>query len=222
MLKLSLGLRITNSRRENLRKELHRGVEVHRLLGAGIGEAWQTAHPGFDIVRDPAWIALDGPVGLDAMLRANPFGPNDDVWCVAGLTSEQPGPSRLTRLVQKLAETTGGSLTDVAAVWFARYLQAVIDPVLWLYRTYGIALEAHQQNTLVVLDSDGWPAGGRYRDNQGYYFVQTRIGELEKLLPDVGVVSDTTVPDDVAEERLGYYLGINNLLGWWARSGRRA
>ena len=32
MLKLSLGVRITNSRRENLRKELHRGVEVHRLL----------------------------------------------------------------------------------------------------------------------------------------------------------------------------------------------
>lgn len=63
MLKLSLGLRLTNSRRENLRKELHRGVEVHRLLRAGLSEQWRAAHPGFDIVRDPAWLAVDGPAG---------------------------------------------------------------------------------------------------------------------------------------------------------------
>ena len=57
MLKLSLGLRITNSRRENLRKELLRGAEVHRLLRAGLASRWHAAHPGFDIVRDPAWLA---------------------------------------------------------------------------------------------------------------------------------------------------------------------
>ncbi len=61
MLKLSLGLRITNSRRENLRKELHRGVEVHRLLRTGLSQQWRAAHPGFDIVRDPAWLAVDAP-----------------------------------------------------------------------------------------------------------------------------------------------------------------
>ncbi len=44
MLKLSLGLRITNSRRENLRKELHRGVEVHRLLRGGLAKQWQVTH----------------------------------------------------------------------------------------------------------------------------------------------------------------------------------
>ncbi|WP_249924353.1 IucA/IucC family protein, partial [Streptomyces alboniger] len=59
MLKLSLGLRITNSRRENLRKELHRGVEVHRLLRSGLAERWQSAHPCFDVVRDPAWLAVN-------------------------------------------------------------------------------------------------------------------------------------------------------------------
>lgn len=63
MLKLSLGVRITNSRRENLRKELHRGVEVHRLLSTGLAERWQREHPGFDIVRDPAWLAVDDPEG---------------------------------------------------------------------------------------------------------------------------------------------------------------
>lgn len=99
MLKLSLGLRITNSRRENLRKELQRGTEVHRLLRSGLAEQWHAAHPGFDIVRDPAWLAVDTtggePVqGLDVVLRHNPFGPGDDAACVAGLTSPAPGPAR--------------------------------------------------------------------------------------------------------------------------------
>src|SRR5581483_5712437 len=80
MLKLSLGLRITNSRRENLRKELHRGVEVHRLLRGGLGRQWRAAHPDFDIVRDPAWVAVDDQdgnsvVGLDVVIRHNPFTP---------------------------------------------------------------------------------------------------------------------------------------------------
>ena len=97
MLKLSLGLRITNSRRENLRKELHRGVEVHRLLRSGLAKQWQATHPGFDIVRDPAWLAVDGPdggpvPGLDVMIRHNPFHPADDVSCVAGLVSPRPHP----------------------------------------------------------------------------------------------------------------------------------
>jgi spermidine-citrate ligase len=46
MLKLSLGVRITNSVRVNLAKELARGVEVHRLLAAGLGDELAAASPG--------------------------------------------------------------------------------------------------------------------------------------------------------------------------------
>lgn len=216
MLKLSLGLRITNSRRENLRKELIRGVEVHRLMEAGIADSLHAAHPGFDIVRDPAWLAVghDG-LGLDVLVRENPFSSDVDACCVAGLIAELPGigPSRLGSLVSGLAQRSGSSVAEAAVEWFKRYIDSVAAPVLWLYASYGVALEAHQQNTVVVLDSDGWPAGGRYRDNQGYYFAASRVDDLSRLVPGAGVESDTTVPDEVAEERLGYYLGINNLLG---------
>lgn len=223
MLKLSLGLRITNSRRENLRKELHRGVEVHRLLRAGLAKQWQAAHPGFDIVRDPAWLAVDGadglPLsGLDVMVRHNPFTPADEVACVAGLVAPRPDPaaahrSRLASIVTRLAARTGRPLGTVAAEWFLRYLEQVVRPVLWLDGEAGIALEAHQQNTLLLLDPDGWPAGGRYRDNQGYYFRESRRAELEARLPGIGERSDTFVSDDVTDERFTYYLGINNVLG---------
>ncbi len=226
MLKLSLGLRITNSRRENLRKELHRGVEVHRLLRGGLAKQWQSAHPGFDIVRDPAWLAVDdpdgGPVtGLDVVIRHNPFHPADDVACIAGLVSprphahlEDPAPrSRLAAVITRLAGRTGRPRGAVAAEWFLRYLEQVVRPVLWLDSEAGIALEAHQQNTLLLLDGDGWPRGGRYRDNQGYYFRESRRAELDSRLPGIGEESDTFVSDEVTDERFAYYLGINNVLG---------
>ncbi|MGN9820834.1 IucA/IucC family protein [Streptomyces sp. SD11] len=238
MLKLSLGLRITNSRRENLRKEFHRGVEVHRLLRAGLAEQWQATHPGFDIVRDPAWLAVNEPdgipvTGLDVMIRHNPFTPTDDVSCIAGLVSPRPGNtsagqrhpeparsetrsatrSRLTEIVTRLAGRTGRPRGAVAAEWFLRYLEHVVRPVLWLDSEAGIALEAHQQNTLLLLDPEGWPKGGRYRDNQGYYFRESRRAELNKRLPGIGEHSDTFVSDAVTDERFAYYLAINNVLG---------
>ncbi|MEU6257357.1 IucA/IucC family protein [Streptomyces sp. NPDC047043] len=245
MLKLSLGLRITNSCRENLRKELHRGVEVHRLLRSGLSKQWQAAHPTFDIVRDPAWLAVDTPdgnpvPGLDVMIRHNPFSPSDDVTCIAGLVSPRPqaradtsadragasadsarrreeGPcavrSRLAEIVTRLADRTGRPRGAVAAEWFLRYLEQVVRPVLWLDAEAGVALEAHQQNTLLLLDADGWPSGGRYRDNQGYYFRESRRAELDARLPSIGRHSDTFVSDEVTDERFAYYLAINNVLG---------
>lgn len=234
MLKLSLGLRITNSRRENLRKELHRGVEVHRLLRSGLSRQWHAAHRGFDIVRDPAWLAVDSsdgnPVpGLDVMIRHNPFSPSDDVSCIAGLVSPRPHVppsaaggqdpdrpvlgSRLAEIVTRLVGRTGRPRRAVAAEWFLRYLERVVRPVLWLDAEAGIALEAHQQNTLLLLDGDGWPAGGRYRDNQGYYFRESRRAELDARLPGIGEHSDTFVSDEVTDERFTYYLAINNVLG---------
>ncbi|MDH6576540.1 IucA/IucC family protein [Kitasatospora sp. MAP5-34] len=231
MLKLSLGLRITNSRRENLRKELLRGTEAHRLLESGLGAEWHAAHPGFDIVRDPAWIGVDlpgadlsgvdlpglgDPNGLDAVLRQQPFGPDERVYCVAGLVAERPFDrldSLLGGVLRTLAVRCGRPLRTVATEWFLRYLEAMVLPVLWLDGQAGVALEAHQQNSLVLLDEAGWPVGGRYRDNQGYYFRDSYAARLDARLPGIGRASDTFVDDQVIDKRFAYYLGINHVLG---------
>ena len=141
MLKLPLALRITNSKRENLRKELLRGVEVRRMLDAGLAKSLAAAHPGFGIVGDPAWIAAEtGGPGLDVMLRENPFGPMDRVYCVAAFADLGYGPSRFGHLRENLladiivgsAERTGVRPADAVLDWFTRYLEAVVVPILWL------------------------------------------------------------------------------------------
>lgn len=223
MLKFSLGLPITNSKRENLRKELHRGVEIDRLLDAGLAGELAAAHPDFSIVRDPAWLTVDVPSdspdgaesGWEVLLRDNPFGAQQRAACVAGLLAERPelGGSALQQVIDGLVERTGESRQQVAEQWCARYFDHLVAPVLWLYREHGVGLEAHQQNSLIGLDGDGWPNGGWYRDNQGYYLSETRVAELERFLPGVGIAGENRVDDAVIDERLGYYIGINNLIG---------
>ncbi|HEY3003980.1 MAG TPA: IucA/IucC family protein [Kribbellaceae bacterium] len=209
MLKLSLGLRITNSKRESTRTELRRGLEIHRMLDAGYAAGTAAAHPSFGIVRDPAWLAVDEPgapggpalTGLDVAVREVPADVDDHV-CLAGLVAPRPGQGRRSRLGEYVA-----GLGDPAA-WIASYIDRVLVPMLHLYAETGIGLEAHQQNTLVKLDADGNVTGAAFRDNQGYYLAasyldRVRGGEGSLL----AVVDDATVDD-----RLTYYLLHNQAL----------
>jgi siderophore synthetase component len=228
MLKLSLGVRITNSVRVNLAKELARGVEVHRLLAAGLGEELAARFPWFAIVRDPAWLTVRtgedrAESGFEVVLRENPYpaGTGTDATVVAALCHPGPGggPSRLAAVVRELAAAAGRPAAEVASEWFRRYLAVAADPLLWLYGARGIALEAHQQNSVVEL-AEGWPAGFRYRDNQGYYFKASAADRLRRLLPGLSQASDTVCDDAVADERFGYYLAVNHLFGIVGTLGR--
>ena len=219
MLKLSLGLRITNSRRNNLRSELDLGVRVARLLAVGLQDRLAATHPAFGIVRDSAWISIDAPggaeTGLETAIRENPFGRDDRVACVAGLVAERPGlgPSRLAELVGGIARRTGRSTADVGAEWFARYLDVLATPLLWLYTEWGLALEAHQQNTVVRLGADGWPDGAWYRDSQGYYVRKSHVDAVRMLWPGIDEGAPIVFDDALTDERVIYYLAVNNLFG---------
>lgn len=206
MLKLSLGLRITNSRRESTPTELRRGLEIHRLIDTG----YTPAYEDFFIVRDPAWLAVDelGPelTGLDVAVRETPDSIADHV-CLAGLVAPRPAQG----LPSRLGEYVGGLGHDAAPGWVASYVDAVLVPMLRLYASTGIGLEAHQQNTLVRLDAEGNVTGGAYRDNQGYYLAASRLPEL---LRHTGAEQSTlaVVDDAVVDDRLTYYLLHNQAL----------
>ncbi|MFD9870383.1 IucA/IucC family protein [Streptomyces niveus] len=227
MLKLSLGMRITNSRRNNLRAEMRLGVRAARLLAAGPAERLRAEHPEFGILRDFGWVSagVDGDfeTGLETAVRDNPFpGGRGDGLCVAGLVAERTGPgdgsppahrALLSEAVARTARAHGVSTAEASARWLAAYLDVLAVPLIRLRAWYGIALEPHHQNTLVALDADGLPRAGWYRDSQGYYVAASHAAEVERLLPGAADGLDLVFDDAFVDERVAYYLGINNLLG---------
>ncbi len=216
MLKLSLNVRITNSRRQNLRAELQLGELGHRLMAAGIAQQLAAAHPRFRVITDPAWIGVDVAAGgFDTAIRHNPFPACAPTVCVAALLDERPGCGEplLGQILRRISTRTGQPLVEVAQDWLRRYLQEVLAPLCWLDTQWGIVLEAHHQNTLVTLDGDGWPTGGWYRDSQGWYLAASAADRLHGLLPDPSEGLDAVFDDDFVARRGAYYLGVNNLFG---------
>ncbi|MCT7960456.1 IucA/IucC family siderophore biosynthesis protein [Laspinema sp. D1] len=220
MFKLSLNVKITNSVRMNLYKELERSVEVHQILAGPIGEELRQNYPQFDIIRDPAFLAVQfngEPLPAFAtILRQNPFqtNPSADATCISSLCQDSiyGDGSRLANLIRTLAKQENRTSLAVSLDWFRRYLQISLQPILWLYFTHGIAVEAHQQNSVLQL-AEGYPERFYYRDNQGYYFRQSCYEHLHQILPGIGEKSQTVCDDAVADERLAYYFFQNNLFG---------
>ncbi|WP_445681872.1 IucA/IucC family protein [Radicibacter daui] len=82
---------------------------------------------------------------------------------VAALLARAPsgdGP-----LISELVDGGSGMATAAAVVAFFRmYARAVIHPAVQIYLLYGIALEAHQQNTSILFDREGRPVRMLIRD----------------------------------------------------------
>ncbi|CQR51818.1 IucA/IucC family protein [Haloferax massiliensis] len=219
MVKASLNVKITNSERTNKRPELERGVAVTELLDTELGDEMESRFPAFDVVRDPAYLTVDlgdGESGFETVLRENPFRGNaaTNATPVVGLCQDHlgDGSSRLATLVEGIADHEGRPTDEVAEDWFRQYLELSVRPVLWLYLERGLGVEAHQQNSVLTLDG-GYPETFRYRDNQGYYLPESMYDEVDALLPGIGERADTVCPDAVADERVRYYVIINNAFG---------
>ncbi|MGY1422639.1 IucA/IucC family protein [Bacillus cereus] len=218
MYKFSLNVRITNSLRVNKLKELERGVEVSRLLNTEIGAYLKNEHPDFEIINDPAYITLKSnkdDLGFEVMLRDNPFkNDKEEVTLLAALCQDNPFTkvSHLSNIIHTISEQEGITIKEVCIKWFEKYLNIAVKPIVSLYFKYGIAIEAHQQNSVLGLEN-GYPRKFYYRDNQGYYYCESVANQLNKILPNISSKSDTFCSDEVADERLGYYLFFNHLFG---------
>ncbi len=223
MLKFSLPVRITNSVRLNRRQELEAGVAMARLIDR-IGLSKRSAN--LRIIQDPAYVTLDLPgeseSGFEVILRENPFahGRGQGVITVAALTADPlpQTPSRLEKLLRTLAVRDGEPLADVCITWFQRYLECAVEPLIRLYDDYGVALEAHQQNSLLDIGA-GYPSVSYYRDNQGFYLSERYRSLLASHVPETGTIPSLYFPESEIRDRFAYYLIVNQVFSVISRMG---
>lgn len=102
--------------------------------------------------------------------------------------------------------------------WFTTYLENAVIPLIMLYDELGIALEAHQQNSLLDLSS-GYPAHYYYRDNQGYYLAKSYRRKLMEREPDLRHAEGLFYDDALIEDRFTYYLLLNQIFAVIHRFG---
>ncbi len=81
---------------------------------------------------------------------------------VAALFAPSPLHGRL--LVTEAVALAYGDHAEGALAFYAAYVEVALHAVLALHLQYGIALEAHQQNSFIVLDADFRPARLLVRD----------------------------------------------------------
>lgn len=223
MLKFSIPVKVTNSLRVSKRHELKAGVAMSRLIRR---TGFADSESRFRIIEDPAYLTVNLPgqreSGFEMIFRNNPFPPSQDggIVSLAALTQDPlPGRhSRLLGLIEGMALNENRSLSAVARDWFQQYLTCAVAPALRLYDDHGIALEAHQQNSLLDI-SAGYPRRCFYRDNQGYYLSECRREELLSLCPDLRETPELFYRDAMIRDRFCYYLVVNQLFSVVARLG---
>ncbi|TDD94249.1 IucA/IucC family protein [Actinomadura rubrisoli] len=142
----------------------------------------------------PADAARRRSVGV--ILREDPetlLEPGEVALPAAALLARSPLTGRpvIDDLITELAN--GTSRARAAARWLRRYLELIVPPALTLLTRYGIAMEAHPQNTVLVL-RDAMPHRAMVRDLGGIGILEPRLGHqgyAVDLVPD----SELYVPD---------------------------
>ncbi|KMQ68528.1 IucA/IucC family protein [Chryseobacterium sp. FH2] len=222
MFKFSLHVKITNSERINLYPELHRGYDISQLLKTDWGKNLQKDFPEIDFMVDPAFIAVkfnDKIInGFNISIRRNPFygeNKNKNVTLLAALCQDGilGQPSRLQNIIVNTARNLGLSVEQVALDWFKQYLHICVRPIVGILNKYGLACEFHQQNVMIELDKNSFPAKIYFRDNQGFFFREGRKELVSNALPGIAGESQSIIDEESLAPKYTYYLVTNNILG---------
>ncbi|MBM7840714.1 siderophore synthetase component [Alkalihalobacillus xiaoxiensis] len=220
MYKFSIPVKVTNSLRVNKRHELRAGIFIEKVLNQASWKS-ETCH----LIADPAYATVLLPdlneTGFEMIIRANPFtNGGRGVTTIAALVQDPlPGSdSKLAIIIKQLAQKERRSICAMSEKWFSTYLENAVIPLIMLYDELGIALEAHQQNSLLDVSS-GYPAHYYYRDNQGYYLAKSYRRKLMEREPDLRHAEGLFYDDALIEDRFTYYLLLNQIFAVIHRFG---
>lgn len=196
LIKLPIAVWMTSELRSLQAKSIHMGPRISTV----ISKILETEN-GFDQrleifpeeigVRYKNAVTQDDHPGrhLSVVYRASApaFERNDECLpiTVASLFTRLPGSGRplFTDLIER-----DGVRANAAQVenWFREYVKVVTHPVVAIYLMYGIGLEAHQQNTMVLFSPDGKARSLLIRDfGDGRTYAPLLEGRGYSLQPHV-------------------------------------
>ncbi|PHS70308.1 MAG: hypothetical protein COB23_04115 [Methylophaga sp.] len=137
---------------------------------------------------------------LSVLFRRNPaslVAEGETAMAVAALFVECPRSNK--PLITEIMEAAGVTTDADVLTYFQNYIRIVLEGHLDLYLRYGIALEAHQQNTLCVFDKFHQPVAMMARDFGG---VRIHKDQLKSQGFDIeGYPGAVTVTNDGVEAR---------------------
>ncbi|RYZ60260.1 MAG: IucA/IucC family siderophore biosynthesis protein [Proteobacteria bacterium] len=230
MLKTSLSVRLTNSVRTLLLREVDRGVQAHDVFCSSEGKKLLALYPDFKVIYEPAyWAILDdeaNPIDESIVIcRMNPFEADESGQglVLASLTQDDPfyGETVIETLIESYRQDHAVSGRVASELWFDRYCRVVLEPLLMAQADFGILLGAHQQNILVAME-DSLPKTLYFRDCQGTGYSELAYENLKDEIASLDLTNGNVLPKDMANTLFIYYLFINatfNVISTIARKG---
>jgi siderophore synthetase component len=159
-LKLPVSLRLTSVQRTMSPKSAVMGPRITRLL-ATVLDLENGFGGTLDVVREEVGLHYIDPHGDDDRARHLAILYRDNPMAKAGATrfpvpvgalfAESPFSGR--PLATELVALAYGDHADGAVAYFEQHARTVLTALLSAYLVYGIAFEAHQQNSFIVLDA---------------------------------------------------------------------
>jgi N2-citryl-N6-acetyl-N6-hydroxylysine synthase len=230
MLKTSLSVRLTNSVRTLLLREVDRGVQAHDVFCSKEGQELLKRYPDFKVIYEPAyWAILDedkNPIDESIVIcRINPFQSQESSQglVLASLTQDDPfyGETAIESLIESYSQSHGVSGRMASELWFERYCRVVLEPLLMAQADFGILLGAHQQNILIAME-EGLPKTLYFRDCQGTGYSELAYENLKDVIDSLDLMNGNVLPKEMANTLFIYYLFINatfNVISTIARKG---
>lgn len=219
MLKFSLNLRLTNSRRVIETRECERGIEIDRLLSGPLGRTIVECFPTFRVMGEPAYLFLTDAHGhalpqTTVIFRENPFkGLGQPPAAVLAALCEIFPDGRASALaegIERICEREQAAADAVAIRWFRQFLDNVVSPFLLIQAEYGLLFGAHQQNIVVELEN-GWPVRVHFRDCQGTGYIREFLPLLAREAPGARMTAGHVFDAGEAAQLVGYYLFVNSI-----------
>ncbi|MBO9540143.1 hypothetical protein J7643_06070 [bacterium] len=213
-LKTCVNVQTTGAVRIITPQSIHNGPALSALLGA-ILERESGFGGDFVVLEETAGICYHDPAlsdearhttskNLAALFRENPenhVGPGEIAMAGSSLLAHSPLSARpvVVEAVEAVARAQGLTGLEVAAIAFVqRYAEIALPGFLTLLSRYGVSLEGHLQNSVMVL-KDGAPVRLVMRDFGG---VRVLLERLERLGLSVAFhPGSATVTADVEDLR---------------------